>query len=100
MTTSRAIYALLLLLVNNPDVQTRAQKEIDQMIGSRQPKLDDRDQCPYIESMILELLRYISHIPLAIPHRAVCDTTLAGYQIPAGTQVNLTFSVEKYSCQF
>ena len=36
---------------------------------------------------MLELLRYISHIPFLIPHAAMRDTVLGGYAIPKDTQV-------------
>ena len=36
---------------------------------------------------MLELLRYISHIPFLIPHAAMRDTVLGGYTIPKDTQV-------------
>lgn len=87
MTTSRALYSMMLLLTKHPEIQHAIQEEIDTVIGTRQPLLDDRENCPVTESMVMELLRYISHIPLAIPHMATSDTTLGGYHIPAGTQV-------------
>ena len=37
---------------------------------------------------LYELLRYISHVPALVPHAAMEDTTLGGYTIPKGTQVN------------
>ena len=36
---------------------------------------------------MLELLRYISHIPFLIPHAVMRDTVLGGYAIPKDTQV-------------
>ena len=36
---------------------------------------------------MLELLRYISHIPILVPHAAMRDTVLGGYAIPKDTQV-------------
>ena len=86
-TTSRAVYALLLVWLHKPKIQEMAQQEIDQVIGERLPRLSDRIRCPFIESMTLEILRYISHVPTSIPHAAVVDTTLQGYHIPKGTEV-------------
>ena len=34
-----------------------------------------------------ELLRYISHVPILLPHATMEDTTLGGYTIPKDTQV-------------
>ena len=34
-----------------------------------------------------ELLRYISHVPMLVPHATMEDTTLGGYTIPKDTQV-------------
>ena len=36
---------------------------------------------------ILEVLRYISHVPLLLPHMATKDATIQGYFIPKGSQV-------------
>ena len=37
--------------------------------------------------VILELLRYISHVPLLLPHMTTKTTTINNYLIPKGTQV-------------
>ena len=87
MTTSRALYAAILILIRHPDVQSRAQQEISTVIGSRSPSLDDRIKCPYNESLLLEVLRYITHAPLGLPHETYTDSTLCGYEIPKGTTV-------------
>ena len=42
---------------------------------------------PYTQATVLELLRFSSIVPLGIPHTAMCDTTVKGYTIPAGTEV-------------
>ena len=34
-----------------------------------------------------ELLRYISHVPMLVPHATMEDTALDGYTIPKDTQV-------------
>lgn len=43
-----------------PDVQLRAQKEIDGVIGSnRIPGFSDRSQLPYVNALVKELIRYV-----------------------------------------
>ena len=43
---------------------------------------------------MLELLRYISHIPILVPHAAMRDTVLSGYAIPKNTQVRSIQTVD------
>ena len=43
----------------HPDVQMKAQKEIDSLVGQqRLPVLSDRESLPYITALCKELLRY------------------------------------------
>jgi cytochrome P450 len=42
-----------------PDVQAKAQAEIDRVVGiGRLPTLDDRQDLPYIDSIVWECLRW------------------------------------------
>ena len=42
-----------------PEVQARAQAEIDQVVGqSRLPSWDDHDSLPYLEALVKEVLRW------------------------------------------
>ena len=51
--------SLFLALVLFPQVQTRAQAELDVAIGrDRLPTFDDRQRLPYIEALCKELLRW------------------------------------------
>lgn len=46
-------------MVLYPDVQRRAQEEIDRVIGrDRLPEMADKDSLPYVNAIIKELLRY------------------------------------------
>lgn len=55
-TTSAILQSLVLLLMANPDVQAKAQKEIDDVIGlDRMPSLDDIEHLPYVQAIVLEV---------------------------------------------
>jgi len=46
------IVSFLYIMVKHPDVQRRAQKEIDRVVGdSHLPDLNDRQDLPYIEAV-------------------------------------------------
>ena len=58
------------------------------MLGAeRAPKLCDRADMPYLEACLLETLRFISHVPLAVPHATICNTVIGGKTIPKNTTV-------------
>lgn len=66
------------------------QEEVDRVIGSaRAPLLSDRASMPYTEACLLEALRLISHVPLAVPHATICDTSVQGKRIPKDTVVSI-----------
>jgi cytochrome P450 len=51
--------AFALAMVSYPDVQRRAQAEIDSVIGKdRLPTFEDRASLPYVESVLRETLRW------------------------------------------
>lgn len=54
-----------LLMVLYPEVQRRAQAEIDEVVGrDRLPSLDDELSLPYVSAVIKEVLRYAPVVPL------------------------------------
>ena len=49
-----------------PDVQKRAQAEIDRVIGDgRFPSLGDREQLPFIEAIVKEVFRWRCPTPVS-----------------------------------
>ena len=63
------------------------------------------DSLPYVEATILELLRYKTLGPMALPHRTMKDTELDGYFIPAGATVRMsvwlgTSQLQRYQTPF
>jgi cytochrome P450 len=71
-----------------PEVQRKAQEEIDDVIGTdRLPTLSDRGSLPYVEAIVLELLRWQPITPLNIPHATTEDDVFEGMFIPKGSVI-------------
>ena len=48
-------------MMQNPEVQRKAQEEIDRVVGrGRLPDLSDRDSLPYLQCVMYETLRWVS----------------------------------------
>ncbi|GAB1527526.1 monooxygenase activity [Rhizoctonia solani] len=111
--TSTALVAFVAAMVLNPDVQLKAQKELDTVLGPTSlPTMSDRERLPYMRKLIQEVLRWqpvaptgvqlfiifkchkiISHEWLhisAIPHACWRDDNYEGYNIRKGTVVAIT----------
>ncbi|KAG1751275.1 cytochrome P450 [Suillus paluster] len=88
-TTTSTLYVFLLAMILYPQVQVRAQAEIDSVIGEleRLPDWDDRASMPYVNAVIQETLRWFPVVPLGIPHATVNEDVYEGYYIPKGATV-------------
>jgi cytochrome P450 len=63
--TVSTMHSLFLALVLYPQVQRRAQAELDAVIGrDRLPTFDDRMRLPYIEALCKELMRWKMVTPM------------------------------------
>ncbi|KAK3593818.1 hypothetical protein CHS0354_014364 [Potamilus streckersoni] len=92
MTTTNAILIAILLLIHHPSVFEKVKKEVLDIIGpDRPPSLKDREEMPYIQAVILEILRYSAHISVPPPHRCTVDVEFEGYTIPQGSIILLNF---------
>ncbi|KAJ7610299.1 cytochrome P450 [Mycena polygramma] len=86
-TTSSFTQTLVLALVAFPEVQKKAQAELDRVVGNeRAPRYEDLDELPYIKAIVLEVHRWRPNAPI-IPHAATADVTYRGYTIPAGATI-------------
>ncbi|TFY59702.1 hypothetical protein EVJ58_g5618 [Rhodofomes roseus] len=89
--STATLSSFFLMMMKHPDVQRRAQQEIDQVIGDeRLPVYGDRPQLPYVESLLKELLRCCPPIP-AVTRAPAQDDVHKGYYIPKGTVVVVNF---------
>ncbi|KAI0061732.1 cytochrome P450 [Artomyces pyxidatus] len=87
-TTASILRTFLLALALNPDVQQKAQAELDQVLGSaRLPDYEDRRRLPYIEAICKELLRWRLVLPLGVPRATMESDVYEGYLIPKGSIV-------------
>jgi cytochrome P450 len=72
-TTVAAAISFFLAMLVYPDVQRKAQTEIDQVIGHhRLPEIDDASQLPYVQGVVNECLRWLPVTPiglLSLPHK-------------------------------
>ncbi len=73
-------------MVLNPDVQQKAQAELEAVVGPhRLPDHGDKPNLPYIDALIKEVMRWVPALPFSLPHATSEDTECDGYFIPAGT---------------
>ncbi|KAJ6558729.1 cytochrome P450 [Mycena sp. CBHHK59/15] len=87
-TTVSSIYAFFKAMVLYPDVQAKAQSEIDAVVGNdRLPSFADREHLPYVTALVLEVMRWHCVAPTAIPHRVTEDNVHDGWFFPKGSLV-------------
>ena len=61
------MHTLFLALTAHPEVQKRAQEELDRVIDTaRFPLLKDRESLPYISAVLQETLRWHPVVPLCM----------------------------------
>lgn len=71
-----------------PDTQTRAQAELDRVIGrDRPPTVADRERLPYCWALVMETLRWRPVAPFALLHKMGRDEAYDGYILPKGSVV-------------
>ncbi|KAI0076589.1 cytochrome P450 [Panus rudis PR-1116 ss-1] len=87
-TTVSALSFFMLAMVLYPEVQQKARKELDMVLGTGAlPDFRDRPSLPYIEAIVTETLRWHPVVPLDVPHRLIADDTYKEYFLPEGTIV-------------
>ncbi|KAH7374847.1 cytochrome P450 [Plectosphaerella cucumerina] len=87
-TTVSSIECFFLAMILFPDVQKKAQEEIDRVVGAdRLPTTDDRSALPYVEAIVKEVLRWHPVAPMGLPHMSIEDDIFAGYFIPKGSML-------------
>ncbi|KXN92644.1 O-methylsterigmatocystin oxidoreductase [Leucoagaricus sp. SymC.cos] len=86
-TTFAALHTFILAMLVHPQVQARAQVELDCVLGGRLPRMEDRAHLPYLEAIYKELMRWEPVAPIGVPHMLSQDVICDGYFLPAGSTV-------------
>ncbi|KAI0736491.1 cytochrome P450 [Fomitopsis betulina] len=86
-TTASALLSFFLIMARHPDIQQKAQAEVDAVIGDRPPTFSNRQNMPYVEAVLKEVHRWSPVLPIALPHQVRSEDVYAGYRIPAGSTV-------------
>ncbi|KAJ2918174.1 hypothetical protein MD484_g2275, partial [Candolleomyces efflorescens] len=87
-TTTGVMTMFIFLMVLHPEVQRKAQAELDRVCGtSHLPDFGDREELVYVKAVVTELLRWYQATPMAVPHTTSEDNYYDGYFIPKGTIV-------------
>ncbi|KAM0951524.1 putative cytochrome P450 [Dioscorea sansibarensis] len=87
-TTNISLTRVMAHLLNNQDVLKKVQSELDQKVGvDRIVSESDIKNLIYLQATIKESLRLTPPSEFLVPRETVEDCTVAGFHIPAGTQV-------------
>jgi len=75
-------------LLKKPEVFTKATEELDRVVGrGRWVTEKDIPSLPYMDAIVKETMRLHPVAPMLVPRLSREDTSIGGYDIPAGTRV-------------
>ncbi|KAJ3571117.1 hypothetical protein NP233_g3953 [Leucocoprinus birnbaumii] len=106
-TTVSTVQSFFMAMTLNPEVQKRAQEELDRALGGRLPEFSDRPNLPYVTAVVKESMRWqlvtplgenidiildvrnplIFRLSVGVPHKASEADEYDGYYIPKDTIV-------------
>ncbi|KAG8790020.1 hypothetical protein FRC12_012919 [Ceratobasidium sp. 428] len=87
-TSAGALLIFVLAMLLFPEAQSKAQEEIDAVIGlGRLPTMEDQPKLKYVGNLINEVLRWRPPVPAGVPHACSQDDVYQGYRIPKGAIV-------------
>lgn len=92
-------------MLNQREILEQAVEEIDRVVGKdRLVQESDVPKLNYVKACIRETLRLHPTNPFLVPHMARQDTTLAGYFVPKGIYVYISFIflklIRKIGCTY
>jgi enediyne biosynthesis protein E7 len=85
-TTAKALTWCLYLIDAHPEVREGLEREVDAVLGDRDPTAADLPRLPRCRSALLETMRLFPPVWL-ISRRALSEDRIGGYRVPAGALV-------------
>ncbi|MGW9025326.1 bifunctional albaflavenone monooxygenase/terpene synthase [Streptomyces sp. NPDC055722] len=85
-TVGSMVMSLLQVLTDHPDQADKIRDEVKTVTGDRPVAFENVRQLPYTANVIVETMRLRPAVWI-LTRRAVADTQLGGYHIPAGADV-------------
>ena len=88
-TTATTNEWLIYYLINYPDVQKKIHQEIDKVIGNRLVTIEDKENMPYFNAVLKEVMRIKLVSPLMAPHYVSEEFSIMNgkYKLPLGTAI-------------
>jgi cytochrome P450 len=72
-----------------PEVQEKAQKEIDKVVGDRVPIWEDMENVPYVRCLVKEVWRWRPPVALGHPHETTKEIAYQGCRLPKGARIHI-----------
>ncbi|KAF3431073.1 hypothetical protein FNV43_RR25803 [Rhamnella rubrinervis] len=86
-TTSVTVEWAMAELLNNPEVMSKEQAELDQVIGKGSLVTEsDITRLPYLQAVVKETFRLHPAVPL-LPRKAIAEVEICDFTVPKGAQV-------------
>jgi len=85
-TIASTIMSLLQVLTEHPEHADKVREEVESVTGGRPVAFDDVRKLTYTNNVVVETLRLLPAVWI-LTRRAVADTELGGYRIPAGADI-------------
>lgn len=87
-TTSAIIIAFIQAMTKWPEIQKKAQEQIDAVVGEdRSPTFEDYDKLPYVIACVKDTMRWRPVAPMGFPHALAEEDWFEGMLLPKGSQV-------------
>ncbi|KAK7268392.1 hypothetical protein RIF29_21090 [Crotalaria pallida] len=87
-TTSSTLEWAMTELVLNPEIVSKAKKELEETIGKgKLVEESNITKLPYLQAIIKETFRLHPPVPLLLPRKAERDVEICGFTIPKDAQV-------------
>ena len=82
-TTSNSLIYAILMMMRNPDIQTKVREEINEVSKGRElVNISDKDKCHYTEAVLNEVWRFCNILILPLPRKFSIPTIIKNHEIP------------------